>query len=295
LPGARASFNLPFAIVAVMLTAIAFCLATDHMRFGRVNIGGPDLRVWITGHGKPTVVFESGAGATLETWVTIQPEVAKFAQTFSYDRAGNGRSDKGTEPRDGIHVANELHTALRNAGMPPPYVMVGHSLGGPYIRIFAGLYSNEVAGMVLVDPTQEEVIAWAEDHGHRKPHEHKLRPSDEVDCAPSTFAQASQHPVPSQIPISLISGQGPKLIPGFIDEKMRQEVLLDQKTLYPAKLRFHRAWVEKFPRGRLIITENSGHGIPFEEPDLVIRTIHEMTLLPSSKTEQHPNGPIRKE
>src|SRR5438128_626441 len=145
--------------IAAILTGVVILLATQHQTFSRINGGGPMLRMMITGAGNSTVIFEAGAGSPLEVWTRIQLEVSAFARTISYDRAGNGLSTRGALPRDGRHVATELHAALHNARIPPPYILVGHSLGGPYIRIFAGMYPKEVAGLVLVDPTQEELIA----------------------------------------------------------------------------------------------------------------------------------------
>ncbi len=259
---------------AVVFTAAAILLAAQEQRFTRADAGGPSLRMLVKGSGSPTVVFESGSGSPLEAWVRVQPAVARFTRTVSYDRAGNGRSTKGPTPRDGLHVALELHTALRNADVPPPYILVGHSLGGPYIRVFAGLYPDEVAGMVLVDPTQEELIAWAKARDPKPAGQSKFRPEDEVDCAPATFAQASAKPLPANIPVSLITGLGPRIIPAFLPRSVRAEVEADQKTYYPAKLKFHQAWVNHIPGAQLIVTKESGHGIPFEEPELVVKTIH---------------------
>jgi pimeloyl-ACP methyl ester carboxylesterase len=221
-------------------------------------------------------VFEAGAGSSLEAWTRVQREVSQFARTISYDRAGNGLSTKGATPRDGRHVAIELHTALRNVHIPPPYILVGHSLGGPYIRIFAGMYPDEVAGLVLVDPTQEELIAWDNARKGQPPAEHKFRPQDEVDCAPMTFDDAHANPVPTNVPVVLITGLGPRETPGFLTKEFKAEVQQDRDVLYKAKLKFHKEWVEQFPNGQLIITENSGHGIPFEEPELVIKTIRDV-------------------
>ena len=258
---------------AALLSGFAIFLATRGQTFSRVDAEGTTLRMLMAGSGNPTVVFEAGAGGPLEVWVRIQPAVSRFARTISYDRAGNGLSKKGATPRDGRHVASELHAALQNAQVPPPYLLVGHSLGGPYIRVFAGLYPDEVAGLVLVDPTQEELLAWAKARDPKPSDGHKLRPDDEVDCAPATFAQAQEHPVPTNLPVFLISGQGPRVVPGFLAEELKKEVREDHETLYPAKLKFYREWLRQFPEGQLIITENSGHGIPFEEPELVIATI----------------------
>ena len=129
---------------------------------------------------------------------------------------------------------------------------------------------------MLVDPTQEDLIAWAKARDPKPSGEHKFRPDDEVDCAPATFAQAQENPIPTNVPVFLITGIGPRAIPGFVPKELREELQKDQKIFYPAKLKFHREWVEKIPGGQLIVTENSGHGIPFEEPELVIKTIREV-------------------
>jgi pimeloyl-ACP methyl ester carboxylesterase len=264
--------NKWIATFAAALSALAILLAGQHQRFDRADAGGPQLRLLMSGSGNPAVVFEAGAGGPLESWLRIQPDVSAFARTLSYDRAGNGLSQKGATPRDGQHVAAELHVALQNAGVPPPYILVGHSLGGPYIRVFAGLYPHEVVGLVLVDPTQEELIAWAKARNPES-NQRKFRPQDEVDCAPLTFAQAHENPVPTDIPVFLIAGMGPRAIPAFVTKELRVELEKDQQAFYPAKLTFYKEWLGKFPRGELIVTENSGHGIPFEEPELVVSTI----------------------
>ena len=99
----------------MVLSVVAIFLASQGQTFSRVDAGGPKLRMLMTGSGNSTVVFESGAGGPLETWLRVQPAVSKFAKTISYDRAGNGLSKKGPVPRDGRRIATELHTALHNA------------------------------------------------------------------------------------------------------------------------------------------------------------------------------------
>jgi pimeloyl-ACP methyl ester carboxylesterase len=270
--------NRLLTILAAAMSAAAIYLEAQHQTFARVDAGGPKLRMLITGAGNQTVVLEAGASSSLENWVRIQARVSEFARTVSYDRAGNGLSDKGPVPRDGAHVAGELHTALQNAHLSPPYILVGHSLGGPFTRMFAAKYPKEVAGMVLVDPTQEELIAWAKEHAprDREKTEHPPRPDDEVDCAPQTFAELKDTRLPDGIPITLICGMGPREIPPFITQEMRREVEQDRTNLYPAKLQFHKAWVEKIPGAQIVVTEKSGHGVPFEEPELVIKAIRDV-------------------
>jgi len=109
------------------------------------------MHIHVTGEGTPTVVFESGMGASCLSWTLVHPYVAQFTRAVSYDRAGHGWSDSAQEPRTAQQIAQELHTLLDATGVPGPYVLVGHSFGGYVNRAFAHLYRNEVAGMVLVD------------------------------------------------------------------------------------------------------------------------------------------------
>jgi pimeloyl-ACP methyl ester carboxylesterase len=129
--------NKFLAATAAVLSGVAVLLAMQSQTFIRVDAGGPKLRMLIAGNGSPTVVLDTGGEGSLELWGTVPAEVSKFTKTIAFDRAGNGLSDKPTTPRDGRNIAAELHTALRNANARPPYVLVGHSIGGPYIRVFA--------------------------------------------------------------------------------------------------------------------------------------------------------------
>lgn len=105
------------------------------------------------GHGKPTVVFESGFGADSLAWYKVQPVLAARYRVCAYDRAGAGFSDLGPAPRDGATIAADLDAGLRAAAIGGPFVLVGHSSGGLYARIFADLRRRDVVGMVLVDPS----------------------------------------------------------------------------------------------------------------------------------------------
>ena len=117
-----------------------------------VDIGGRSLNIFCSGSGSPTVVFESGAGGAGYGWTYIQSEVAKFTRACWYDRAGYGWSDAGPFPRDSLAASEDLHRLLRNVtGAAAPYVLVGASLGGFHVRVYAGRYPAEVAGLVLVD------------------------------------------------------------------------------------------------------------------------------------------------
>jgi pimeloyl-ACP methyl ester carboxylesterase len=113
-----------------------------------VDVGGYRVHLYCIGTGSPRVVIV-GAGFSID-WGLVQPEAAKFTQVCSYDHSGIGWSDDGPKDSCSLRV-NEVHTALKNAGIPPPYVLVGHSLGALVARLYAGRYPDEVAGIVFVD------------------------------------------------------------------------------------------------------------------------------------------------
>ncbi len=229
--------NRPLTVVAIGLSAAALLLSTRSQTFTRVTVDGRTMRMLVAGPGEPTVVFENGGGASLEMWGKVQPEVSRFARTVTYDRA--------PAARDGRRIAADLHAALRAAGIAPPYVLVGASLGGRYVKVFAAMYPDDVAGMVLVDPS----------------------PDDE---------QSRASRVPAGIPVVLIDAVSPLDIP-FATEAIRA-----LRRSYRAELedesRQYRRWLDTIPGSRLIVTTNSGHNVAIEEPRLVIETIRDVVL-----------------
>jgi pimeloyl-ACP methyl ester carboxylesterase len=119
-----------------------------------VDIGGRKIHMICTGSGSPTVVLEAGASAFAIDWTLVQKELAGTNRVCSYDRAGSGFSDPAAG-RFGGGVTADLHAALQAAGEKPPYVLVGASLGGIYVRLYQARYPDEVAGLVFVDPSHE--------------------------------------------------------------------------------------------------------------------------------------------
>jgi pimeloyl-ACP methyl ester carboxylesterase len=126
-----------------------------------LDIGNRNLNILCKGTGKPAVIFESGGAGPGIVWESAHTEVAKFTEACWYDRAGEGWSDPGPYPRTSVEIAKDLHTLLQRAGLPPPYVFAGASFGGVNSRVFARIYPDEVAGLVLIDSGDEDKLRLA--------------------------------------------------------------------------------------------------------------------------------------
>jgi pimeloyl-ACP methyl ester carboxylesterase len=125
-----------------------------------ISIGTHSLHLHCAGTGSPAVVFDAALGASSLSWSLVHPQVARFTRACVYDRAGFGWSEGGPMPRTAGRIADELHHLLRQAGVPPPFVLVGHSFGGLVMRLFAARHPGEIAGLVLIEPAIPE--DWVE-------------------------------------------------------------------------------------------------------------------------------------
>lgn len=126
-----------------------------------VDVGGRRLHLVVAGNdtGQPAVILESGMATFSSNFFWVQSELATTTQVVAYDRAGLGWSDPAPEPQDAYQSAHDLHTALVEAGISPPYMVTGHSYGGLVARAFTDLYPDEVVGLVLVDASHPD--QWA--------------------------------------------------------------------------------------------------------------------------------------
>lgn len=153
-----------FLVLAVVIwaagTSAKSRLAKQYPAPGQlVDVGGYRMHVNCIGQGSPTVVLEAGQGDFSVFWGLVQSQVATFARVCTYDRAGYGWSEPSPYPRTSGNMVRELHALLVNAQIAAPYVLVGHSLGGAIVRLYANDYPDEVVGMVLVDSVHEEQLA----------------------------------------------------------------------------------------------------------------------------------------
>ena len=131
---------------------------THPFRIGEsIDIGGRTININCAGAGSPTVIFEAGGGGRGGYgWNAVQSGVARFTRACWYDRAGEGWSDPPPSARNSSMIANDLHAVLQHARIQGPIVLVGHSIGGEYVRIYTARFPFQVAGLVLVDSTHPD-------------------------------------------------------------------------------------------------------------------------------------------
>jgi pimeloyl-ACP methyl ester carboxylesterase len=243
----------------------------------------------------PTIVFESGlAEVGTTTWDHVVPLLAPESSYVRYDRPGYGASEDDGEPPTPQHIAEVLHAALAAAGLPPPYVLVGHSLGGSRIRMFAGLYSSDVAGLVFVEPTPDftqtsdelkdiyeplglGVNEQAEMHAAERPLTDApaaVRRELQMGRAMvnSGFADFRTLPPIGDIPVVVLVGESdrewPTGMPGLSFDMRRwtdQWLKVRNESL--------RAFAASCRQGTFIASARSSHQIQDSEPDLVALAI----------------------
>jgi pimeloyl-ACP methyl ester carboxylesterase len=135
-------------------------IASGDGEYTLVDVGGYRLAIHCTGEGGPTVVLETGLGAPSEAWAPVQQDIAWVTRVCRFDRAGRGQSDPAlSTPRTCADMVADLRALLHNAGIPPPYVLVGTSLGGMNARLYTYQHPGEVAGLVLVDGSHQDQFA----------------------------------------------------------------------------------------------------------------------------------------
>lgn len=154
---------IAFLLVLIILTSLTFKMFSPPMSkpIGKiVNIGNTNLHIIAAGKKSknPTVIIEGGSGMSTEYYHWLDEGLKDSLRVIRYDRAGIGHSNELNSPRDPETVAKELHSLLEKTNEKPPYIMVGHSLGGPFVRVFSQMYLDEVDAMFFVDATHHQQV-----------------------------------------------------------------------------------------------------------------------------------------
>jgi len=244
-----------------------------------IDVGGRQLHACVYGRGFPAVVLVSGFNAPQIYWNSIVPEIAKHTTVVTYDRAGYGKSELGNLPCDGRQTAVELYSLLEKMEVPGPYVLVGHSYGGKIVRLFASLYPEDMAGLILEDSSHEGLREAQRDILKGKDLEmlesrilsmsgSVEKPITELECLELTLDQLRNSPPLPQIPLTVLTaGMRPKP-PGFSPE--------GGEKIWQLGFDYQKKYLELIPGGKHTIVEGVGHNMHVEKPECVIDPILEM-------------------
>ena len=305
-------------LVALVIVALSGALYeqfgawNDRRRFpqiGRsVDIGGRSLNIYCAGEGNPTVVLLRGGFS----WILVQPDVSRVTRACWYDPAGMGWSEPSSGTHSSFSIASDLHRLLQRANVSPPYVLVGHSVGGFDARAFYRLYPDEVAGIVLVDASHEDYNARIQvgnplcPRCPRRPAVFVARVLGTVGLFRLFASQPGPAPdgmTPQEwATIASLQRQYTRIAAGLRqDPRVNEEQMRTDRNLGRVPLvvltggrtfassdpreaqefaRAQRTWIEMqaelarlSTRGRHVIVEKSGHMMPYETPEAVIGAV----------------------
>ena len=289
-PLRRFASALTLSTVVGISSACAGVVDTTGNYAGEIDIGGRRLYLECRGTGTPTVILISGYRNDADIWsVDLDPEktpvlqgIAGFTRVCAYDRPGTildrdhqSRSDPVAMPRTAEAVVEELHALVTTAGLARPNVLVAHSLGGLFARLYASTYPSEVAGLVLVDAWQEDLpellgpqqwAAYVELSTPPPPGLETYAGLEMVDFAAASTTMrdaAAAHPL-ANLPLAVISRTKPAALPPNVPEAFSADA-------------FEAAWqagqnrlAALVPGVQRVTAENSAHYIQLTEPELVI-------------------------
>ncbi len=241
-----------------------------------VSVGEHRLRIECRGTGSPTVVLDAGLAQPRQTWDTLElREIEKFTRVCTYDRAGLGESEKPKEEkRTSELIVRELQTLLKESGENKPFLLVGHSFGGMNARLYASLFPEEVAGLVLIDSIHEDQCepnpALALDEQEKYIAQLRDASSEHVDILESC-REIRRAPPLSPVPLVVLSSDNNLLSQDKYEQEMHDKI---QKSL-----------AQMVPDSKLLVVEDSGHFIQRDKPDVVInniRDVYERTKKPAN-------------
>ena len=226
-----------------------------------VKVRGQNLHVQITGGGGPTVVFEAGLGNDTSTWRAVAGPVSRFARVVLYDRAGLGKSLPLAHPGVPVTadaVAASLHALLRKIGLRRPFILVGHSLGGLYMQMFARRYPWEVAGLILIDSASAEAPPQLKTRAKLEPGSAAYLEEQGVAASNKELRRAGPFP---DVPLTVVAAtdHGSYF-----------------KSWEPLLMRLQRRLAKLSPQGQLVVAHGSGHDIQADRPALVVSVVRSM-------------------
>ena len=234
-----------------------------------VDIGDRSLLLRCRGSGGPTVVLEAGLADDLSTWDAVQESVSARTRVCAYNRANIGVSDAAPKPRTTTDMVDDLEHLLAAADEPPPYVLVGFSFGGLVVQQFAATHPDDVAGVVLVESNHPDEQRQFESHlTRRQIREDRAEVAGNPEGADvfSSFDEVrSAGPLPDVPLVVVTAGVPEEWPPGWnprVFNRLRSRQQADLATLVPG--------------GRQMFARQSGHRVPDEQPEVVVRALDDV-------------------
>lgn len=288
-------------LLTLFITLLSFSSFSQERQ---VKVNGVNYHVYLKGlderkQGQPAIIFENGLGVGLGHWDTIIDEISKFAPVVAYDRAGVGQSEKIYAEPNIKFVATNLNALLKTLNISSPYILVGHSMGGVYIKGYAGLYPNEIAGLFFIDPADftETKGDWrmllrslgvSEKRAEEMIQERLYRktPVDSLNFGPwsesqfltslrrSDFAELNQLTLPD-VPMYFLIGGKFEVPPDKWSKEYYQRQFFDLRT--GLNIQHWRKFIYSSSKGGLLIyVSKAGHFVHSDDPEIVIRHVRMM-------------------
>lgn len=286
------------------LLILAFLLIVCvHGRCQKRFISVDSTKIWINTigtetrmEGQPIVIFESGHGTPMDNWDKVIHGTSELAPVITYDRPGIGKSEPVDELPTLERVANRMVKILKHLELDPPYLLVGHSLGGVYVRGFAIYYPEMLAGLVIIDPADflennqnihdyYEVLNWDRHRidsliqsfidlrkirNEQSPLPIKREGKILEDLRENEFKEITESTIPN-IPVHIITG-------GRFDMPQKyHSKIYDSEALFRSKLK-HRVsrwtdFIQSVEKGMLFYRADAGHFVQWDDPQSVISSI----------------------
>ncbi len=258
-----------------LLPVIVSAQFTDTIK---VTIHSHEMMLFSSGSGMATVILEAGGSSNHRCWKNVEPRIAKFAKVVSYDRPGYLLSQPCTTPGDAVKVATELKEALNSANISPPYILAGWSLGGAFVRVFAGLYPKDVSGILLIDPAPEEFYDRAykeypeimkEDSAFVEKilNSNRIGEKDEMKVFDTSMNQARLSDAMHDTPTILLVADRMK------SDSLKKKELDSVDGIWIEEL---KKWASKRPNLKYEIISNSGHHIAKDQPNKVLEALKKL-------------------
>lgn len=260
------------SLIVLIIFVLTGCSSLPDVKKTTTEFG--TFSYYLAGTNKPTVIFEAGLADNMSAWQQVITNIKRDNQLFAYNRAGFAGSDSINKARSGVNIVTELHALLANNSLSPPFILVGHSLGGAYMELYAKTYPAQVAGVVLVDPNSSKyperckqakldlceppnsMPAWAE----------MLFPkavAGEIKAFSATHSQLNAINEFPEVPVVVISAP-----------EITKDMTNKERAAAELYLTMQNEIAELSPISLHMICEECSHKLHQENPELVIQGIN---------------------